>query len=300
MKTKKTFWVALMVMCTMTLNVSGQNANETLRQKYERLAKDADANPTDWKKQYEVAHMLLDKESELYDQLGASKYYERIYHTVADVNPAVPDSVFQEAGITLMFIAMNHKDLQHALFYGEELKRFFQLKNDKESTMPLMANTMGVMFQMAMERPMAAGDLLGEVRKELAQKKYQGVENTDVMQAMIYEQVMNDYREFAKDKLLEVIVDGKPYVLIAEGLWNVEQPFMGWMADVPDGKVVFYGEDGRVHDDIHGQVVFNFNWSEAQKAVVKSEDTNTRLITVTPEQRQKYVEAYKKYISSKK
>ena len=66
------------------------------------------------------------------------------------------------------------------------------------------------------------------------------------------------------------------------------------------GKVVFYGEDGRVHDDIHGQVVFNFNWSEAQKAVVKSEDTNTRLITVTPEQRQKYVEAYKKYISSKK
>ena len=279
MKTKKTFWVALMVMCTMTLNMSGQNANETLRQKYERLAKDADANPTDWKKQYEVAHILLDKESELYDQLGASKYYERIYHTVADVNPAVPDSVFQEAGITLMFIAMNH---------------------DKESTMPLMANTMGVMFQMAMERPMAAGDLLGEVRKELAQKKYQGVENTDVMQAMIYEQVLNDYREFAKDKLLEVIVDGKSYVLIAEGLWNVEQPFMGWMADVPDGKVVFYGEDGRVHDDIHGQVVFNFNWSEAQKAVVKSEDTNTRLITVTPEQRQKYVEAYKKYISSKK
>ena len=114
--------------------------------------------------------------------------------------------------------------------------------------MPLMANTMGVMFQMAMERPMAAGDLLGEVRKELAQKKYQGVENTDVMQAMIYEQVLNDYREFAKDKLLEVTIDGKPYVLIAEGLWNVEQPFMGWMADVPDGKVVFYGEDGRVHD----------------------------------------------------
>ena len=50
-----------MVMCAMTLNMNGQNANETLRQKYERLAKDADANPTDWKKQYEVAHMLLDK-----------------------------------------------------------------------------------------------------------------------------------------------------------------------------------------------------------------------------------------------
>ena len=163
--------------------------------------------------------------------------------------------------------------------------------------MPLMANTMGAMFQMAMERPMGAGHLLGEVRKELAQKKYQGVENTDVMQAMIYEQLLNDYREFAKDKLLEVTVEGKPYVIIAEGLWNVEQPFMGWMAEVPNGKVLLCGEDGRVHDDIHGQILFNFNWSEAQKAVVKSEDTNTRLITVTPEQRQKYIEAYKKYVN---
>lgn len=297
MFTKKLFWVALTVMCTLGLNMSGQNANETVRQKYERLAKEADANPTDWQKQFEAAHMLLDKNSELYDQAGAGKYYERIYHMVTDVNPAVPDSVFQEAGITLMFNAMNQQDFKSAMYYGNELKRFAKVKNDKESTMPMLANTMGVMFQMGMERPMAAGDLLSEVRKELAQRQFQGVENTDVMQAVIYEQVLQDYREFAKDKLLEVTLDGKAYVIIAEGLWNVEQPFMGWMAEVPDGKVVLYGEDGRVYDDIHGRIAFTFNWSEAEKAVVKTPDSNTRLITVTPEQRQKYVEAYKKYMS---
>ena len=96
---------------------------------------------------------------------------------------------------------------------------------------------------------------------------------------------------------MEVIIDGKPYVLIAEGLWNVEQPFMGWLADAPEGKTpVFLGEDGRVYDDLHGQILFNYNWSEKDKGVVKSEDTNTRLITVTPEQRQRYVEAYKNYL----
>ena len=297
MKTRNILGAVLMVMGVMTASVNAQNTNETLRQKYERLATDADAHPDDWQKQYEVAHMLIDKDSELHNQVEAGKYYERIYHIVADVNAAVPDSVFQEAGITLMFNAMNQQDIQNAIFYGDELKRFAKVKNDKESTMPMMASTMGVMLQMAMERPMAAGDLLDEVRKELAQRQFQGVENTEVMQAMIYEQVMHDYREFIKDKLLEVTLDGKPYVIIAEGLWNVEQPFMGWMEEVPDGTVLLCGEDGRVYDDIHGQISFTFNWSEAEKAVVKSPDTNTRLITVTPEQRQQYVEAYKKYLA---
>ena len=50
------------------------------------------------------------------------------------------------------------------------------------------------------------------------------------------------------------------------------------------------------YDDLHGQFIFNFNWSEKDKAVVKSEDTNTRLITVTPERRQQMVEAYRKYL----
>ena len=294
MFTKNLFWMALIVMGAVSINVSGQN--ETVRQKYERLAKEADANPTDWKKQYEAAHMLLDKNSELYDQIGAGKYYERIYHMVADINSVVPDSVFNEASITLMFNAMNHEDVPTTVFYGDELKRYTQLKNDKESTMPMLVNTMEIMLQLAQERPMSAGDMLSEVRKELTQRQFQGVENTDVTMAVIYEQIFDDYLEFAKNKLMEITLDGKPYVVIAQGAWNVEQPFMGWLADAPDSKMLFYGEDGRVYDDLHGQMLFNFHWSEESKAVVKSEDTNTRLITVTPEQRQKYVEAYRKYM----
>ena len=298
MMTKKCFLGALMVMCALTLHVNGQNANETLRQKYERLAKDADANPNDWQKQYDAAHMLIDKESELYDQIGAGKYYERIYHLVADVNPAVPDSVFTEAGITLMFNALNHQDFQNAIFYGDELKRFVRQKKDKKSAIPVMVNTMSVLMQMAIERPLAGADLLGEAQKDLVRLNFSGVENMDVTKVVLYEQVLDSYREFVKDKLLEVIIDGKPYVLIAEGLWNVEQPFMGWLADEPGGKTpIFLGEDGRVYDDLHGQILFNYNWSEKDKGVVKSEDTNTRLITVTPERRQQMIEAYRKYVN---
>ena len=246
MFTKKIFWAVLMVMCAITAGVNAQDANGTLRQKYELLAKDADAHPSDWQKQYVVAQMLLDKDSELYDQVGAGKYFERIYHVVADLNTAVPDSVFNEAGITLMFNAMNQQDIQNAMFYGDELKRYVRLKNDTESTMPMMVNTMAVLIQMMMERPMAAADQLSDIRKELLTRQFQGVENTDITMAVLYEQVLESYKEFAEGKLMEIIIDGKPYVLIAKGEWNVEKPFMGWMTDKSDDKSVFFGEDGRV------------------------------------------------------
>ena len=174
MFTKKLFWVALTVMCTLGLNMSGQNANETLRQKYERLAKEADANPTDWQKQFEAAHMLLDKNSELYDQAGAGKYYERIYHLVADVNQTVPDSVCQEAFISLMFVALDQQNPERAMFYGDEMNRYVRVTNDEESTAPMLVNTMAVVLEMTMERNLEAADRLNELRKDLVRRNFQG------------------------------------------------------------------------------------------------------------------------------
>ena len=100
MNIRKIFGVVLMVMCAITINMYGQN--EDLRQKYNRLATDADAHPADWKKQYDVAQMLIKEGSELFDQEKAGKFYERIYHVASDVNAAVPDSAFYESTYILM------------------------------------------------------------------------------------------------------------------------------------------------------------------------------------------------------
>lgn len=296
MKAKTIFWAALAMMSIMTANLNAQNANETPQQKYERLAKAADADPTNWEKQMEAGHFLLDKNEGMYDQVGAMKYYERVYHLVADVNRAVPDSVFLEASIALMFTAMGQQDTKGAMFYGDELNRYVKVTNDEESTAPMTVNTMAVLLEMANGRNLEAADRLSEVRKELARREFQGVEHTEMLMAVLYDQVMDEYQEFAQDKLVEVTIDGKAYVILASGNWNVEQPLMGWMTDNKDSKTVFLGEDGVVYDDLHGQILFNFHWSEKDKAVVKSEDTNTRIITVTPERRQQLIEAYKKYL----
>ena len=296
MNTKKMIGVALMLMCAVTLQVSGQNANETLRQKYDRMEKDADANPTDWQKQYAVAQMLIQKDSELHDQEKANKFYERIYHLVSDINDVVPDSVYNEGCYILMLNAMNKSDIEKTVFYADELIRHAKLKNDMQNSFFIGANAIMAPIMIMLERSAGGLDKLLELRKIMEGRNGNGVENTDAMLAFFYDQTYNEYREWVADKLMEITIEGKPYVLIAMGDWNVEQPFMGWSVDKPDNKVVLVDENLKVYDDLHGAMQFDFNWNEETTSIVKTENTTVRLITVTPERRQQMVEAYKKYL----
>lgn len=296
MNTRKFFGAVLLLLCTVTLQMSGQNANETLRQKYERLEKDADANPTDWQKQYAVAQMLIQKDSELHDQEKANKFYERIYHIVSDINDVVPDSVYNEGCYILMLNAMNKSDIEKTVFYADELIRHAKLKNDIQNSFYIGANAIMAPIMIMLERSAGGLDKLLELRKIMEGRNYSGVENTDAMLAFFYDQTYSEYREWVADKLMEITIEGKPYVLIAMGDWNVEQPFMGWSVDKPDNKVVFVDENLKVYDDLHGAMQFNFSWDGQNTAIVKAENTTVRLITVTPERRQQMVEAYKKYL----
>ena len=296
MNTKKMIGVALMLMCAVTLQVSGQNANETLRQKYDRMEKDADANPTDWQKQYAVAQMLIQKDSELHDQEKANKFYERIYHLVSDINDVVPDSVYNEGCYILMLNAMNKSDIEKTVFYADELIRHAKLKNDIQNSFYIGANALMAPIMIMLERSAGGLDKLLELRKIMEERNYNGVENTDAMLAFFYDQTYSEYREWVSDKLMEINIEGKPYVLIAMGDWNVGQPFMGWSVDKPDNKVVLVDENLKVYDNLHGAMQFNFSWDEKNTAIVKTENTTVRLITVTPERRQQMVEAYKKYL----
>jgi hypothetical protein len=296
MNTKKMIGVALMLMCAVTLQVSGQNANETLRQKYDRMEKDADANPTDWQKQYAVAQMLIQKDSELHDQEKANKFYERIYHLVSDINDVVPDSVYNEGCYILMLNAMNKSDIEKTVFYAEELIRHAKLKNDMQNSFYIGANALMAPIMIMLERSAGGLDKLLELRKIMEGRNGNGVENTDAMLAFFYDQTYNEYREWVADKLMEITIEGKPYVLIAMGDWNVEQPLMGWSVDKPDNKAVLVDENLKVYDDLHGAMQFDFNWNEETTSIVKTANTTVRLITVTPERRQQMVEAYKKYL----
>lgn len=293
--------------CTMTTVVNAQTAEtESNMDKYLRLSKEADENPTNWQAQLEVGHMLLDKESSLYNQSRAAKYYERIYQQAAGFNKEVPDSVFRESVVMLMTVASDKKDLKKALFYTDELMRAEKIGMDINKDYVITCGMMGIVLNLINGDAAKALCHMLDMRKLATADKKAGIDYSDPMTVMLYENLLSEYRKSFGDKLPELTLDGKKYIIIAMNQWNVEMPLMGWFGGVGDDGdderaevlKLFYGEDGKVYDDIHGEMIYSFNCNK--DGFVPQEGYNVRMITVTSEQRQKMVDAYHSYMKKHK
>ena len=293
--------------CAMTTVVNAQTAEtESSMDKYLRLSKEADENPTNWQAQLEMGHMLLDKESSLYNQSRAAKYYERIYQQVAGFNKEVPDSVFRESVVMLMTVASDKKDLKKALFYTDELMRAEKIGMDINKDYVITCGMMGIVLNLINGDAAKALCHMLDMRKLATADKKAGIDYSDPMTVMLYENLLSEYRKSFGDKLPELTLDGKKYIIIAMNQWNVEMPLMGWFGGVGDDGdderaevlKLFYGEDGKVYDDIHGEMIYSFNCNK--DGFVPQEGYNVRMITVTSEQRQKMVDAYHSYMKKHK
>ena len=289
--------------CAMTTVVNAQTTeSESKIEKYLRLSKEADENPTNWQAQLEVGHMLLDKENSFYNMSRAAKYYERIYQQTVGVNKEVPDSVFFESVVILMSVASEKKDVNKVLFYIDELMRADKIGININRDYVISYNVMGIVFNLMNNDAAKALCNILDARKLLTADKKAGLEYSDPMAVILYENLLSEYRKSYGDKLTELTLDGKKYVIIAVNKWNVEMPLMGWLGgvgDEDDNKLkLLYGEDGKVYDNIHGEMNYSFNYTK--DGFVPKEGYNVRMITPTPEQRQKMIAAYRSYMKKHK
>ena len=292
--------------CAMTTVVNAQTTeSESKIEKYLRLSKEADENPTNWQAQLEVGHMLLDKENSFYNMSRAAKYYERIYQQTVGVNKEVPDSVFFESVVMLMSVASEKKDVNKVLFYIDELMRADKIGININRDYVISYNVMGIVFNLMNNDAAKALCNILDARKLLTADKKAGLEYSDPMAVMLYENLLSEYRKSYGDKLTELTLDGKKYVIIAVNKWNVEMPLMGWLGGVGDEDAdkgqelkLLYGEDGKVYDNIHGEMNYSFNYTK--DGFVPKEGHNVRMITPTPEQRQKMIAAYRSYMKKHK
>lgn len=303
----KKFLMAAILCWAMTTVVNAQTSEpESNMDKYLRLSKEADENPTNWQAQLEVGHMLLDKENSFYNMSRAAKYYERIYQQAAGFNKEVPDSVVFESIVMLMTMASDKKDVKKVLFYTDELVRAEKMGVDVNRDYVITCGWMGVVYNLMNGDPAKALCYMLDVRKLATAEKKPGIDYSDPMTVMLYENLLSEYRKTFGDRLPEFTLDGKKYIVIAMNKWNVEMPLMGWMGGVDDDGndekanelKLFYGEDGKVYDDMHGEMNYSFNFTK--DGFVPQEGYNVRMITVTPEQRQKLVDAYHNYMKKYK
>jgi hypothetical protein len=219
----------------MTTVVNAQTSEpESNMDKYLRLSKEADENPTNWQAQLEVGHMLLDKESSLYNQSRAAKYYERIYQQVAGLNKVMPDSVFLESIVQLMNVASEKKDINKALFYVDELMRAEKMGMDVSKEKVIASNMMAAFLNMMKGDAAKALCYMLDMRKLAADDKKEGIDYSNPMTVILYENLLSEYRKTFGDKLTELTLYGKKYVIIAKGSWNVEMPLMGWLGGLGD------------------------------------------------------------------
>lgn len=298
--------VSFFFCCAMTTVVNAQTAEpESKMDKYLRLSKEADENPTNWQTQLEVGHILLDKESGVYNQSRAARYYERIYQQAAGYNKEVPDSVFFESVVMLMTVASEKKDVKKVLFYIDELMRADRIGLDINRDYVITYDAMGVVFNLMNNDAAKALCHMMDARKRAAADKKAGIDYTDPMTVILYENLLSEYRKTFGDKLTELTLYGKKYVIIAKGSWNVEKPLMGWLGGlVDDGDdkepelKLLYGEDGKVYDDVHGEMNYSFGYGV--DGFHPKEGFNVRMISVTPEERQKMVAAYHSYMKKHK
>lgn len=294
---KKIFLLAAFISIA-TLNAKAQTEEpESKVQKFFRLTKTADDNPKDWKSQLEAGHFLLDKENGMYNQSQAERYYDRIFHLATDYNKEIPDSVIHEAGVTLMTVASDKKNIDKALFYADEMLRTEKVGAEMANNYYYSYATVGWMYNMMKGDCVRALPYMMDIRDRMTKSQLKGVEHTDVTTAILFENMLETYKKMFGDKLVELIFDGKKYTLVAKGDWNIEKPFIGWMLG-EGGSTLLCDEDGKIYDNIHGEMEYGFNFG--QDGIVSKEGTNMWLITVTPERRQQLVEAYHKYMKKTK
>lgn len=295
----KKFFLLASLACIMSLGVNAQTEEpESKIEKMLRLRKAADENPADWKAQLEAGHFLLDKENGMYNQLQAKKYYERIYHQATDYNKEIPDSVIREAGMVLMTVATDKKDVDKALFYIDEMAHAQKVGVDIPDEYLISIAGWGMLYSMTKDDFVKSLSYIMDLRERMANNNTPGIEYTDAFTSVVFERLIEKYRNMLGDKVMELILDGQKYYIISMNDWNIEKPLMGWMQKVEGAPTLLYGEDGKVYDDKHGPMEYSFQYYK--DGLKPKEGANARLITVTPEHRQQMVEAYRNYMKKAK
>ena len=283
------------MVCFAATGVSAQTeVTESKVEKMLRLTKTADETPTDWKAQMEAGCFLLNKDQGMYNMSQAEKYFERVFHLATDYNKEIPDSVIRETCMMLMTMASNKKNIDKALLYIDEMRHAEKVGADMGNGPMCYVLAWGVMYGMVKGDFVKSLSYMMDFRERLIKDNTPGIEYTDAFTAMAFERLIEKYRNLFSDKVMELVLEGKKYYVISMGDWNIEKPLMGWLQNTKENPMLLYGEDGKVCDEAHGNMEYSFGYFK--DGVKPSDKANAQLVTVTPEQRQQMVEAYRKYM----
>ena len=306
---KRMLAAAVALIC-MTLNVPAQQETSIIKQKGEKLAKAADADPQNWRKQFDAAEYFLSVE----DTTQSEKYAQRALE-IAQKMEVKKDTILPKSLELMSGCFMIKKNFPQMLnTYDMAIRAYIdEFGYENKLIPPLIANVGGWRYMMYMMNMFAFGDV--ECIKNLREaymlnsqlpegQRATGIEDSEILYAMSHEVLLMEHQRRMKDKVWQWYSpqDGKLYTILAFDNWTLEQPegFIAAMLGFAKGEkkeeemkhgLILMDEQGKVREMIHGEFDWNINWKGQNGKFTLGENNLLRLATVTPERRQELIKA---------
>ena len=302
--------MAAVALICMTLNVSAQQETNVLKQKGEKLAKDADTEPQNWHKQCDAARFFLSVEDTTQRQKFAQRALEIAQKMQVKKDTILPLSLELIAGCYLI-----KKDYMQMLNAYDMVIRAYidEFGYQNKLIPPIIAYIACWKNMMNMIGMYAFGDVesirhLREayiLNSQLPEgQRAVGLEESETIYALAQETLLMEHRNRMKDKVWQWYnpEDGKLYTILAFDDWTLEQPegFLATMfaRDRDEKKkeemkhgLILMDEEGKVREMLHGEFTSSIFCNYHNEKFAIDEKSSIRLKTVTPEERQKMIEA---------
>ncbi|MBR5394428.1 MAG: hypothetical protein IK144_05000 [Bacteroidaceae bacterium] len=304
---KRMLTAAVALIC-MTLNVPAQQATGSIKQQGEKLAKAADADPKNWRKQFDAADFFLNLE----DTTQSGKYIQRALE-IAQKMEVKKDTILPKSLELLAGYYMAKGDyVQGINTYDKALGACIdEFGYENKLVPPRIANIACNKWLMYMLNMYALGDVdciknLREafnLNNQLPEgQRATGLEEAETMYALAQELLLLEHQRKMKDKVWQWYnpEDGKLYTILAFNNWTLEQPegLIAEMFSFDENKkeemkhgLILMDEQGKVREMVHGELSWNIYWRCLNDKFSLGEKSSLRLATVTPERRQEMIEA---------
>lgn len=303
---KKILMIAVALIC-MTMHVAAQQTN-SLKQKGEKLAKAADADPQNWRKQIDAVELFLS----INDMEQSEKYAQRALE-IAQKMEVKKDTILPKSLDLMIAVYMQKQDFEKMFYFHDMAIRAYvdEFGYQNKLIPPLIARLAFFKCLTSLWTGYPYGDVecirnLREaniLNSQLPEgERATGLDEAETVNAIAHEMLLLEHQRMMKDKVWMWTnpTDSKTYTILAFDDWTLEQPEGFFPAMMAKGEkeseemkhgLILMDEQGKVTELIHGEFTFNLFCNVFNGSFSLDKNSNIRLVSVTPERRRQMIDA---------
>lgn len=293
------------LLCAITFQVNAQNDTEEMQKvaikATEELAKEADKNPKNGKKQLVAAEALL------WDVLGDKLDFDRALTyanralKIAESQQQLQDTLMGRTCSALGYIYLKKQNFENAIDYYEKGLTAFEQELGRYDPVTIYQKLqIGYMIMITFDArrgSLFVQQAFLDSERAPIEKRLKNLENLSALYELAIDFLTADITLRMQRGLPLITLEGKKYFILETPEWNIEQPIVGWLVpkilqpslqnrEEPDGNIILLDDqdpnaDLRVikPDDPERpnfEVSFSLDTTDHQTIIM--DDSNARLL----------------------